>query len=88
MNWIKKVLHISEKIKTVLKKRATKEEIANSDWASCCKGPILKKDLEKISGYAIYVTNIIELIVDKDLIFFLVKIIMKYCKHLFLKMIL
>ena len=47
MNWIKKVLHISEKIKTVLKKRATKEEIANSDWASCCKGPILKKDLEK-----------------------------------------
>ena len=47
MNWIKKVLHISEKIKTALKKRATKEEIANSDWTSCCKGPILKKDLEE-----------------------------------------
>jgi len=46
MNWIKKVLHISEKIKTALKKRATKEEIANSDWTSCCKGPMLKKDLE------------------------------------------
>ena len=46
MNWIKKVLHISEKIKTVLKKRPSKEEIANSDWTSCCKGPILKKDLE------------------------------------------
>ena len=46
MNWIKKVLHISEKIKKVIKKRATKEEVASSDWTSCCKGPILKKDLE------------------------------------------
>ena len=46
MNWIKKVLHIGEKIKKVIKKRATKEEIADSDWTSCCKGPILKKDLE------------------------------------------
>ena len=26
--------------------RATKEDIAKSDWTSCCKGPILKKDLE------------------------------------------
>ena len=46
MNWIKKVLHIGEKIKKVIKKRATKEEIENSDWTSCCKGPVLKKDLE------------------------------------------
>ena len=46
MNWIKKVLHISEKIKKVIKRRATKEEIASSDWTSCCKGPVLKKDLE------------------------------------------
>ena len=46
MNWIKKILHISEKIKKVLKKRPTKEDIANSDWISCCKGPVLKKDLE------------------------------------------
>ena len=46
MNWIKKVLHIGEKIKKVIKRRATKEEIATSDWTSCCKGPILKKDLE------------------------------------------
>ena len=45
MNWIKKVLHISDKIKRVLKKRPTKEEIANSDWTSCCTGPVLKKDL-------------------------------------------
>ena len=46
MNWIKKVLHISEKIKKVIKKRATKEEVASSDWTSCCKGPVLKKNLE------------------------------------------
>ncbi len=47
MNWIKKVLRIGEKIKKVLKKRPTKEEIENSDWTSCCKGPILKKELEE-----------------------------------------
>ena len=46
MNWIKRVLHIGEKIKTVLKKRPSKEEIEKSDWTSCCKGPILKKYLE------------------------------------------
>ena len=47
MNWItKKLFHLSEKIKTVIKKRPTKEEVANSDWTSCCKGPILKKDLK------------------------------------------
>ena len=46
MNRIKKVLHISDKIKRVLKKRPTKEEIANSDWTSCCTGPVLKIDLE------------------------------------------
>jgi len=47
MNWIKRVLHIGEKIKKVLKKRPTKEEIESSDWTSCCKGPILKKELEE-----------------------------------------
>ena len=47
MNWIKRVLHISEKIKRVLKKRPTKEEIESSDWTSCCKGPVLKKELEE-----------------------------------------
>ena len=46
MNWIKKTLRFGEKIKRIIKKRASKEEIANSDWISCCKGPILKKDLE------------------------------------------
>ncbi len=46
MNWLTKALNFGEKIKKVFKKRPTKEEIENSDWASCCKGPILKKDLE------------------------------------------
>ena len=46
VNWINKVLKIGEKIKKVIKKRPTKEEIENSDWTSCCKGPILKKNLE------------------------------------------
>jgi len=46
MNWIKKTLRFGEKIKRIIKKRPSKEEIANSDWTSCCKGPILKKDLE------------------------------------------
>ena len=48
MNWItKKLFHLSQKIKTAIKQRPTKEEIENSDWTSCCKGPILKKELEE-----------------------------------------
>ena len=46
MNWITKIIKAGEKIKSVIHKRATKEDIENSDWTSCCKGPILKKDLE------------------------------------------
>jgi len=46
MNWMKKTLRIGEKIKTFLKKRPTKAEIENSDWVSCCKGPILRTELE------------------------------------------
>ena len=45
MNWITKIIKAGEKIKTAFHKRASKEDIANSDWTSCCKGPILKKDL-------------------------------------------
>ena len=47
MNWIKKTLRFGEKIKKIIRIRATKADIANSDWMSCCKGPILKKDLEE-----------------------------------------
>ena len=46
MNWITKIIKAGEKIKSAIHKRATKEDIAKSDWTSCCKGPILKKDLE------------------------------------------
>ena len=46
MNWIKKVFTISNKIKKILKKRPTKSEIENSKWISCCKGPILKTELD------------------------------------------
>ena len=46
MNWLTKAIKFGEKIKKVLRKRPSKEDIANSDWTSCCKGPILKKDLE------------------------------------------
>ncbi len=47
MNWLTKAINFSEKIKKVFKKRPSKEEIEKSDWTSCCKGPILKKDLEE-----------------------------------------
>ena len=47
MNWITKIIKAGEKIKSAIHKRATKEDIANSDWTSCCKGPILKKNLEE-----------------------------------------
>ena len=47
MNWITKIIRAGEKIKSAIHKRATKEDIANSDWTSCCRGPILKKDLEE-----------------------------------------
>ena len=47
MNWLTKALKFGEKIKRTIKKRVTPEEVATSDWTSCCKGPILKKDLEE-----------------------------------------
>ena len=88
MNWITKIIKAGEKIKSAIHKRASKEDIANSDWTSCCKGPILKKDLGKIYGFALIVINTTELNLNKDLIFYLEKIIMKYFKHPFQKMIL
>jgi acetyl-CoA carboxylase carboxyl transferase subunit beta len=47
MNWITKIIRAGEKIKTAIHRRASQEEIAKSDWTSCCRGPILKTDLEK-----------------------------------------
>ena len=46
MNWITKIIKAGEKIKTAFHERASKEDIAKSDWTSCCVGPLLKKDLE------------------------------------------
>ena len=47
MNWITKIIKAGEKIKTAIHERASKEDVAKSDWTSCCRGPILKKDLEQ-----------------------------------------
>ena len=46
MNWLKKTLDFGQKIKKFLKKRPSRKDMEESDWTSCCKGPILKKDLE------------------------------------------
>ena len=46
MNWLKKTLDFGQKIKRLLKKRASRKDMEESPWTSCCKGPILKKDLE------------------------------------------
>ena len=46
MNWITKIIKAGEKIKTAFHERASKEDIAKSNWTSCCKGPILKKDID------------------------------------------
>ena len=87
MNWIKKTLRIGEKIKRLINKhRPTKEEMEKSDWTSCCKGPILKKDLEdnlwccNLCGKHHRITHV------KGLMFFLEKIIMKLFKHQFQSM--
>ena len=47
MNWLKKTIVFGERIKKILKKRPSKEEIESSEWTSCCKGPVLKKELEE-----------------------------------------
>ena len=46
MNWLKRTLDFGQKIKKLLKKRPSRKDMEESDWTSCCKGPILKKDLE------------------------------------------
>ena len=47
MNWLKKTLNFGEKIKKIFKKRPSREDVENSDWTSCCKGPVLKEELEE-----------------------------------------
>jgi acetyl-CoA carboxylase carboxyl transferase subunit beta len=47
MNWLTRAINFGEKVKKILKKRPSKQDTANSDWTSCCKGPVLKKNLEE-----------------------------------------
>ena len=47
MNWLTRAINFGEKVKKIFKKRPSKQDTASSDWTSCCKGPILKKDLEE-----------------------------------------
>ena len=47
MNWLTRAINFGEKVKKILKKRPSKQDTENSDWTSCCKGPVLKKDLEE-----------------------------------------
>jgi len=45
VNWLNKVLKAGERIKAAIRKRATKEELAKSDYVSCCKGLVSKKEI-------------------------------------------
>ena len=45
MNWITRIITAAEKIKTAVRKRATKEELAKSNYVSCCKGLVSKKEI-------------------------------------------
>ena len=48
MNWINKIKNFGESIKkNINKKFPTKSERESSAWTSCCKGPILKTELEE-----------------------------------------
>ncbi len=48
MNWINKIKKLGESIKqNINKKFPTRSERESSAWTSCCKGPLLKKELEE-----------------------------------------
>ncbi len=48
MNWINRIKKFGESIKqNINKKFPTKSERESSAWTSCCKGPILKTELEE-----------------------------------------
>ena len=49
MNWITKIIKAGEKIKSAIHKKATKEDMGNSDLAFWCGGPILKKKFRRKS---------------------------------------
>ena len=45
VNWLNKVIRAGERIKAEIRKRATKEELAKSNYVSCCKGLVSKKEI-------------------------------------------
>ena len=48
MNWINKIKKLGESVKkNINKKFPTRSERESSAWTSCCKGPILKTELEQ-----------------------------------------
>ena len=47
MNWINKIIEAGKNIKQNFHERATKADIAKSDWVACCKGPVEKKVLKQ-----------------------------------------
>jgi len=47
VNWLNKVIKAGERIKAAIRKRATKEELAQSNYVSCCVGLLSKKELEQ-----------------------------------------
>ena len=48
VNWITKIIKAGEKIKTAVRERVTKKDLATSPWTSCScmSGPMLKRDLK------------------------------------------
>ena len=45
VNWLNKVIRAGERIKAAIRKRATKEELAKSNYVSCCKGLVSKEEI-------------------------------------------
>ena len=45
VNWLNKVFAAGSRIKAAIRKRATKEELAKSNYVSCCKGLLSKKEI-------------------------------------------
>ena len=68
MNWITKALSFGKNKKVL--KRTIKRGYCKFRLDKLLQGPILKKILRKIYGFAIHAENIIELIAYKDLILF------------------
>ena len=45
VNWLNSIIKAGSRIKAAIRKRATKEELAKSNYVSCCKGLVSKKEI-------------------------------------------